>query len=114
MEVLVMESHDIIKEYINKYKAIVEEKYPKLSHTQKLAITKILIADSLTQEQMKRESIFSIFCMYPYAKKIDDDIILTHESSVTLKALAKKGLIEIVKDGKDRTDRIKLIKEVAE
>lgn len=105
------EREQVTKEYhayTEKYKNIVEEKYSKLSPTQKRAMTYILIADSLTAEQMKEHKVYSMFSTV--TQKVENDLILTQESSATLRALEKKGIIQIIHDGKLSVDTIKLIK----
>ena len=103
------ENKKIYDDYKEKYKILVDTNYPKLSTTQKNAMTYILIADSLTAEEMKDEdSPLQTFSFN--TQKIENNLILTSQSSATLKVLQRKGLIEIITDGGRDIDCIKVIK----
>jgi hypothetical protein len=102
-------------DYYNKYKAVAETdaRYKGLSAAQQKLLTAILIADSLTADQMRDDPIYKNFSIGA-AQKVEDEVIITTASSATLKALAKKGIIEILDDGGMYTDRIKFIRQGAE
>lgn len=104
-----LKNKSMYNDYKQRYQLIVENQYPKLSKRQKKAMMYILIADSLTADQMKNDPVYSLFS-YGWAQKLDDNTILVNAHSLIIRALERKGLIKFIKEGKFDTGRIQLTK----